>query len=508
MHRSLPLALGLAFLAGACNNDDPGTTDTGTIQTPDPSDLLLVAPNDPSGARLPEPEDFDYYAAAQFTMDHVQAGPDGTTFADDPTVVCTEGCEALEYDDDGVTMYPVDNAYGLDVKDFTDPVVRERDGVYEDGWVGVITDDEGQSMGLAISNRETDVFKVPYPLGTWCSGLNGEPVKCDTEHYVVLEHLKTCHETVPYYYSDPETGEPYAEWDSCEPLDDELDRAYEDLVPSETALDQIAVGSDYGLSRKDDGKPLYRWGDLMKEPTDMRVLMRIPLPEEWSQGEFRVTRAELAVVHSTANSPNDQVRPEDLENEGAKGRLPAYTVESDGRWLSSVDCYQGDGTFIPAGTVLKNPDWADPDGHSADLVDGYTNAWYRTLDRDPFAWDELTGGSPRWRLQAPKMGQDLPGFEIPIDNCTPAPLQHGEKKYEVGTITTTHLNLLDFGDVESPMALSTGWQLPTNQIMATAEMTENGVVLTDAFELAVYVKGEQKALDLYSAHLYIDFEPL
>ena len=511
MTRSLPLALALALVAGACNNDDPSGTNTVPPTTnPDPSGLLLIAPNDPGGVVLPVAEDFDFYASAQFTLDHVQAGADGVTYADDPSVICTAGCETLEYDSSGVTMHPVDNAYGLIVKDFSNPVVRERDGVYDDGWVGVIKDDGGNPMGLAISNRETDVFTVPNLMGTWCSGLHGEPVKCSTEHYVTMEHIKTCHETIPYYYCDPDTGESLPEWDACEPLDDGLDRAIEDLNPSETELEEIAVGPDYAVSRKDDGKPLYRWGDLMKEPTDMRVLMRLPLPEEWAERdqEYRVVRAELAIVHSTANSPNDQIRPEDHENEGATGRTPAYTVESNGQWLSAVDCYEGDGTFIPAGTVFKNPDWGDGDAASEDLREGFTNAWYRTLDRDPFVWDTETGASPRWRLMAPKMGQDLPGFDIPIDNCMPAPLQNGEKKYETGLLTTTHLNLLDFGDEEAPLATSRGWMEPDGQVMISDDMTENGVVLTDDFELAVYVKGEHKAMDLYSAHLYIDFEPL
>ncbi len=72
MHRSPPLAPGLAFLAGACNNDDPGTTDTGTIVTPNPSDLLL-APNDPGGVQLPNAADFDYYVAAPFTIEIVRS---------------------------------------------------------------------------------------------------------------------------------------------------------------------------------------------------------------------------------------------------------------------------------------------------------------------------------------------------------------------------------------------------------------------------------------------------
>ncbi len=64
---------------------------------------------------------------------------------------------------------------------------------------------------------------------------------------------------------------------------------------------------------------------------------------------------------------------------------------------------------------------------SADLVEGYTNGWYTTTDRDPFAnvnssdtpgavtVGDLSAGGPRWRLKPNKFGQDIPGLEIPID---------------------------------------------------------------------------------------------
>ena len=231
-------------------------------------------------------------------------------------------------------------------------------------------------------------------------------------------------------------------------------------------------------------------------------------PEEWSNGVYTITRAELAVVHTINNSPNDQIRPEDFENEGATGRLPGYTVDADGRWLSDVDCFEGDGHFIPAGTVLKNPSFADPLGASSDLREGFTNAWYRTLDRDPFAWDEANGDSPRWRLKAPKFGQDLPAIEIPIVNCMEQPLQSGEQLYERGTLTTTTIDLLDFGDNVNPLATSAGWLVPTSQPMQSATLSANGVTMTENFDLAVYIKGDKKAVQLYSAHLYLDYEPV
>lgn len=478
------------------------------ITDPDPVDVQLtyLEPNDPAGVVLPDPATFDYYIGAQFTTDGVLGSLGGETYAQDSQIICTTGCEDNVRVDNGVTLYPVDNAFGYDVRDFANSTPRDRDGVHEEAWVGTIVDGVGDPMGLAVSNPETSAFRVPSNMGSWCTGLQPDPVKCSTEHYVVMEHLKTCAETIPYWYSDPDTGVAYPEFSACDYLSDVLDQPIADLVPDENDLGEIAVGLDYGVSLKDDGKVLYRFGDLVKKPTDMRILLQMPLPTEWATGEWTVTKAELAVVHTITNSPNDQIRPEDWENEGAVGRKPSYEVASNGQWLSTVDCYEGDGKFIPAGTVLRNPTYGDSTEVSSDLRDGYTNSWYRTLDRDPFAWDTINGTSPRWRFKAPKMGQDLPGFEIPLANCLPPPIQHGEEKYEVGALTTTHIDLLDFGAAESPMASSLGWIYPAGQPIAEGNLTETGILLSDQFDLAVYVKGEQKSIELYSAHLYIDYE--
>jgi hypothetical protein len=509
----MPIAL-LALLFAGCDKDDDTDTDMGTDTDTDTDTTMVealyrVAPNDPGGITLPNEADFDYYVGAQFIMEGVLGGPDGVTYGDDANIICTSGCEDNVQMEGDTPLYPVDNAFGFDVQHFADSVPRERDGVHAEGWVGTILDGDGDSMGLLVSTVATSQFLVPTNMGGWCAGLASDPVKCETEHYVTLEHVKTCYETIPYWFSDVETGETHTEYGDCIPMSDELDMDVNDLIPDENSLDEIAVGTDYAVSKKDDGKFLFRFGNVVKRPTDMRVNLAMPVPEEWLIGDdvYVVNRAELAIVHTITNSPNDQIRPEDYENEGATGRKPSYEVDSDGRWVSTVDCYQGDGTFLPVGTVYRNPDFADPTAITADVRDGYTNAWFRTLDRNPFAFDEATGRTPRWRLKAPKMGQDLPGFEIPIDNCTPPPLLNDERLYERGDLTTTVIDLLDFGFTEvSPFATSTGWMEPTDQPMTTSELSANGVYLSDNFDLAVYIKGERQAVELYSAHLYIDYE--
>jgi hypothetical protein len=219
----------------------------------------------------------------------------------------------------------------------------------------------------------------------------------------------------------------------------------------------------------------------------------------------------LAIVHTITNNPNDKVLPEGLENEGPEGRIPSYEVGEDGKWRSTVDCYEGDGDFIPAGTVLRNPDFAEPDAVTEDLQEGYTNAWYTTLDRNPFEAGEETG--PRWRLKAPKFGQDLPGVEIPAVNCDPGPLQKGEKAYERGDLTATIINLLDpqegAVDDEPVFSTSEGFR-ETNPLQSLQNdgLTGDGLTLTDDLDLQLHIKGDRQTVRIYRAVLYLDYEPI
>ncbi len=98
-----------------------------------------------------------------------------------------------------------------------------------------------------------------------------------------------------------------------------------------TVLHDIAVSDDYSLTLKDDGKALYRWGGLIKRPNDLRMYVNMALPQEWKDNPttaYPVTKARLFIDHWITNNPNDQLRPEDMENEGATGRTPSYMVET------------------------------------------------------------------------------------------------------------------------------------------------------------------------------------
>lgn len=463
---------------------------------------------DPSSAELLNPADFDWYASANFSLDGVQGGFDGVTVADVPEILCTTDCPDEVVVNEGFDMFPIDSEFAYETQDFYGHWAADRDGLYTEGYAGEIASPDGEPWGLALSDQDTDLYKTGYPLGSWCGGLGGDTIKCSTEHFVTMEHVLTCDETVPYMFSDPYTGDP--DYPECEPLDTDLYPTLDTLTTYSGYLEDIAVTDDYGVTLKDDGKLLYRWGTYEKRPRDVRVQLSLPLPEEWNTEEFRVTKATLAVVHTITNNPNDQIRPEDLENEGATGRKPSYIVDGDGNWVSDKDCFEGDGDFIPAGTVLRNVAYADPEGGSSDLQGGFTNAWYTTMDREPFDTDPVTGLGPRWRLQAGKFGQDLPSVDIPIVNCQEPPLQKGEAKYETGELTTTFINLLDWAvPEESPFLSSKGFQEWTIQEEGEVDgVTINGTVLTNDLDIVVYIKGDKKPVYLYSAHLYLDFEPM
>lgn len=526
----------------------------------------------------------EYSVTHTFTINDIQGDFQGNIYQDDKDIICTtEPCpgEAQPFTDkSGVKLFPVDSEFGFVVSDFVGAAQKTRNMDYAEGWVGNIGD---PATGVMISNANTDTFKVKYPMGSWCAGLGANTVKCSTEHYTVLEHLMTCYETVPYMFADPasgeqgelidpETGLPIGTCDLGK-LNNDLYVVVDGLISDEllapgadgkpdlpanesTVRNDIAVNTDYAITKKDDGKPLYRFGNLIKRPNDVRLYAKMALPEAWKAegADIKVTRAELIVKHWVTNNPNDQIRPEDMENEGAIGRLPRFIDDGSGYWTSSVECYEGDGDLIEAGTTLKNPDFAipapvqgstdnnDPYAYSDDLLEALTNGWYTTTDREPFEWsydsngdgsvdasssgpDETLGtllSGPRWRLKPNKFGQDIPGLEIPVSDdsgnpgCIPVPYTSENIKYSVGDETITTINLLDFEEgIASPLLSSKGWVDASQNFVnigvdGSAEtgngISINGLPLTEDFDLAVYVKGDKKPTSLYTATLVIECE--
>jgi len=298
-----------------------------------------------------------------FSIDDVMGGFDGSTFGSagaeqNTTIICgapgstaTGECPPT-ISDDGTTLYPIDSEFGFNVLDFVGGQRLIRDDNWLEGFAGNI-----EGGGVKIANVGTSTYKVKPPLGTWCQGLSSTSVKCSTEHYTLMEHVLSCHEVCPYFFANPEDGtqavqsfpDETVQFDCSDAeLDNDL-RVIVDGVPSNETfappqtispndntdvLNDIAKTTDYSITYKDDGKVLYRWGSLVKLPTDVRLYARLPLPAEWKEPEtdFLIRRAELIITHQITNNPNDQVRPEDLENEGATGRKPSYekSVDADG----------------------------------------------------------------------------------------------------------------------------------------------------------------------------------
>ena len=522
-----------------------------------------------------------------FSLGDILGAFDGSTVGTDPSILCTpEGtpplagtgpCPAgIPLPQGGQTptdsLYAIDSSFGFYVSDFVGAAEKVRDSDYREGWVGSYTDPTTMDNGLMIADAPTDTLRVAPPLGTWCAGVGGVSVKCDSEHYSVMEHILTCHEVIPYDPAivstvlqppliDPATGLPIPDPNNpgqplrCRKLDNDLrliqngeltaipltlgmDGTPAELTANEsTVLDNIAAGGSYAITEKDDGKALYRWGNLIKRPNDVRIYARIPLPAEWKipGAIFTVTKARLIVDHWITNNPNDQLRPEDLENEGATGRIPGSSgvppaTFAVGSFLYSArDCYEGDGDFLPAGSIMQNGNFTtpitDPLPFSSDLIDGYTNAWYTSIDRDPFEWSYEFGGSqlpvddgslgalasgPRWRLRANKFGQDLPGLEIPLVTCSPPPFQQENVKYEIGARTTTVLNLLDWSvPGGSPLIDSRAWvDYDANPFIVVDPVTgvsSNGTPMSDDLDLVVYIKGDRKPTVLYSARLELSY---
>ena len=358
---------------------------------------------------------------------------------------------------DDYTYYGIDSSYSFTAVDFKPAESKlriPRDGSYDDGWIANIYDGDGNVIGVKAKSPETPSWKAGGLMGAWTAGLGGNSVKSSTEHYVVMSHIM----------EGPEN-----------PLE---------------------LGTDYSYKLKDDGKYLFRWGNTNKSPAEVRLYTQIPLPEGFVGGNYTVTKATLTFKHRISNSPNDQIRPEDFENENATGILPQY-VEVGETWVSAVDAYEGDGDFIPAGTLLA--DFGNPmeidlnnDG-TIDYSDAFTNAWYTTLDRDPWG-----GENPRYCFKSSKYGQDLPGVEM--------------EQYPTGDLTTTTIDLLSIIDADGNRILqnSDNWgdYLDINEEKFDTtddQLTADDCELSNNLDLMLYVKGEYKGLEIYNAQLRIDY---
>ena len=93
------------------------------------------------------------------------------------------------------------------------------------------------------------------------------------------------------------------------------------LEPNESSvLQDLAVGDDYSVSLKDDGKLLYRWGNLMKRPNDVRVNVTMDLPDEWEDDRHRQRSHRALPGHGRriGGEPHGHQQP---QRPGPAGRL-------------------------------------------------------------------------------------------------------------------------------------------------------------------------------------------
>lgn len=105
--------------------------------------------------------------------------------------------------------------------------------------------------------------------------------------------------------------------------------------------------------------------------------------------------------------------------------------------------------------------------------------------------------------------QDIPGLEIPGNECSQPPFEHDNIKYVVGDRVETWINLLDW-DGPSPLAYSSAWVNHEENValegISASNVSSDGLQMTEDFDLAVYIKGDKKPTDLYNASLIIDYD--
>lgn len=264
------------------------------------------------------------------------------------------------------------------------------------------------------------------------------------------------------------------------------------LKPNESSiLEDIAYGDDYSVTLKDDGKLLYRWGNAIKRPNDVRIDAKIELPEEWAQDSdsdgilplFHITAAELVVNHTVTNNPNDQIRPEDFENESAIGQLPSYEVNADGQWVSIEGFYAGDGTYYPPGTVLMDPNLAElAMGTAAQTIGAVQEITSLTEEHRTIAYqDGATFENPVvFASPLSYVGPDTASVRIVDVSSSGATICLEEAEYLDGTHWPETVSLVTFE--EGSWTLDDGSRIEVGTV-ETDMMAQNGFVSV-AFEEA------------------------
>lgn len=273
----------------------------------------------------------DFTSSHTFSTNDLTGGFDGLTQADpvpSGELPLIDFSFATPKNADGTLLYPVNTEFGYIVTDFVGAIQKSRidNPEYEEGWIGDLKGEGDVQAGVVISDAPTDTFKTPALLGTWLAGLGDNTVKASTEHYMVMQNVLSD----AMYPDDPDAiydldDDLYViggTWDGML-MDDAILAAGDTngdgvadikdvLAPNETQIDiNIAASTDYSVTVKDDGKLLYRWGNTIKKPNDMRLDIKLDLPDEFTEIDpdsgllklYKITAGELLTNHTITNNP-------------------------------------------------------------------------------------------------------------------------------------------------------------------------------------------------------------
>lgn len=135
-----------------------------------------------------------------FSIEDLTATYSGVQYPALPGMLDTAGTTVEPYTDrDGNILYAIDSEFGFYIDDFIGALEKVLDGDFAEGFAGNAFDDEGNQIGIALRDAETDVFLSGAPFGTWSLGLGGNTVKASTEHYETMASVLSDQE----YPGDP-----------------------------------------------------------------------------------------------------------------------------------------------------------------------------------------------------------------------------------------------------------------------------------------------------------------
>ena len=321
----------------------------------------MATPIDPGNTQdwdEPLNTDADFTSKHVFSVDDITVTFGGETIgtiADRDSVYDTSIDKVTK---EGVTLHPIDSEFGFYVDDFNEAIQKELDGDYAEGWAG----------DLVIGGEQVGVVRVRftdrYLQDSGGSGHLAGRASAETPSRPRPSTTRSCRMSFPTrnYPGDPDADyalddnlillSQNAAWDgSTSPTflpiprprrndkngDGVLD--IRDLLnPNESTIEyDIAYSTDYSVTMKDDGKLLYRWGNTIKRPNDIRMEAELPLPDEWTRAGnpdaltklFQITRPNWSCITRSRTTPTTRSDPRTSRTNPRSARLPTYEIIPD-----------------------------------------------------------------------------------------------------------------------------------------------------------------------------------